>query len=297
MTRLAGDKRRLVLVSMPCDSPGAALVALGALRWRMSQENADDLHSHLERLRQLGRRGATDVVLRHDVHKGRFLFDKVDAAGRVWVRRDTGKASSHKPPLRMAILPERATSWTFGGEPPVQVIDGDEIPYRPIYNRLVEGLDACLDSNLKRSDSGVCLAGRMMGAAASRAVASSIRLRSDGCDVGLDQLLTVHAWLPNRVSRVTFFNSRMAQLDRPASRPLVVAADGDHAFLTAWDNHAFRHSDVVGVMHRTIERDRLEAIAVKLAHLKQWYVADTTLVEALEAPPHGISFISLKHGS
>src|SRR5688572_29514720 len=116
VARLGGDKRRLVLVSMPCDSPGAALVALGALRWRLSQPNADDMHSHLERIQQLARKGATDVVLRHDAHKGRFVFDKVDADGRVWVRQNGCKASSNKPSLRMAILPDRATSWTFDGQ-------------------------------------------------------------------------------------------------------------------------------------------------------------------------------------
>lgn len=295
VARRGSDKRRLALVSMPCDSPGAALVALGALRWRLSQPNADDMHSHLERIRQLARKGATDVILRHDVHKGRFVVDKIDADGRVWVRQNTGKVSSHKSPLHMAILPDRATSWTFDGEPPAQVVDGNEVPFRAIYTQLVDGFDAPLDSNLQRSDSGVCLAGRSMGAAASQAAASSIRLRSQAYDVGLDQLLTVHAWLPNTVSRVSFFNSRTAQHDRPANPPMVVAADGDQSFLTTWEKDTFRHSDVVGVMHRTIERDRLEAVEAKLAQLRQWYVADTSLAEALGLPPCGISFMSLKY--
>ena len=295
VARLGGDKRRLVLVSMPCDSPGAALVALGALRWRLSQPNADDMHSHLERIRQLARKGATDVVLRHDAHKGRFVFDKVDADGRVWVRQDGGKASSNKPSLRMAILPDRATSWTFDGQPPAQVVNGDEVPYRAIYSGLLEGFDPLLDLNLKRSDSGVSLAGRMMGAAASQSAASSIRLSSEAADAGLDQLLTVHSWLPDTVSRVSFFNSRTGQLDRPGNPPQVVAADGDQSFLTAWEKDTFKHSDVVGVMHRTIERDRLEAIEAKLAQLRQWYVTDTSVAEALGVPPCGISFMSLKH--
>lgn len=278
---------------MPCDSPGAALVALGALRWRMCQPNADDLHSHLERLRQLARKGAKDVILRHDVHKGRFRFEKVDRDGTVWVRQDVGKASS-KPPLLMAVLPDRATSWKFDGEPPAQVVDGDEVPYRAIYDRF-DDLDPILASNLKRSDSGVCLAGRMMGAAASQTVASSIRFGSEDSDAGLDQLLTIHEWLPHTVSRVSFFNSRMRELDRPGNPPLIVAADGDQSFLTVLENDTFRHSDVIGVMHRVVERDRLEAISEKLATLRQWYVVDSSIAENLAHPPCGISLLSLTY--
>lgn len=259
----------------------------------MTQPNADDLHSHLERLRQLARKGATDVVLRHDVHRGRFLFDKVDSAGTVWVRQEAGKVSK-KQPLRMAILPDRATAWTFEGEPPAQVVDGDEVPYGAIYDGF-EDLDPALESNLKRSDSGVCLAGRMMGAAASQSIASSIRLGSRDSDAGLDQLLTVHAWLPNTVSRVSFFNSRMRELDRPGNPPLVVAADGDQAFLTVLENDRFRHTDVVGVMHRAVERDRLEAISEKLAHLRQWYTVDSAFAAGFADPPCGISLLSLRY--
>ena len=291
--RHGGGKRRLVVVSMPCDSPGAALVAVGALRWRLTQENADDLHSHLERIRQLARKGASDVVLRHDVHRGRFFFDRVDVNGTVWVRQDPGKAVSRKPPLRMAILPDRATSWTFEGQPPAQVVEGEEMPHRAIYDRVLDGVEQTVAANLRRSDSGVCLAGRMMGAAASQTVAASVRLSLEGAAAGLDQLLTVHAWTPGTVSRVSFFNSRTSELDRPGNPPLVVAADGDQSFLKALDKDTFRHSDLVGVIHRAVERDRLEAMGEKLAHLAQWFTTDTTLPEALPAPPCGISIVSL----
>lgn len=291
--RLAGGKRRLVVVSMPCDSPGAALVALGALRWRLAQEHADDLHSHLERIRQLARHGASDVVLRHDVHRGRFLLERVDADGRVWVRQDLGKVANRRPPLRMVILPDRATSWTFDGQPSAQVVEGEELRHRAIYDGLIDGVEHTLADNLRRSDSGVCLAGRMMGGAASQTTAASLRLKSADLVVGLDQLLTVHAWSPETVSRASFFNSRTGQLDRPGNPPKVVAADGDQSFLKALDKDRFKHSDVIGVIHRAVERDRLEAMSDKLAQLAQWFTTDATLPEVLPAPPCGISFVSL----
>jgi len=295
VARRVGSKRRVALVSMPCDSPGAALVALGALRWRLSQPNANEMHSHLERIRKTAHQGGTDVFLRHDIHRGRFVFDRVDAGGTVWVRQHLGRGARTSSPLRMAILPERSTSWTFEGAPPPVLLDGVELPHRAIYGKIVSDGDDLLDVNLQRSDSGVCLAGRTVGAEATRAAASSIRFSHEDRSVGLDQLLTVHGWLPNTVSRVSYFNSRTGRHDRPGNLPLVVAADGDQSFLMTWDKESFRGSDLVGVMHRTIERERLEAIETKLAQLRQWYVADTAVHEAIGVPPYGISFVSLIH--
>lgn len=293
-TRLSGDRRRVVVVSMPCDSAGAALVALGALRWRLAQQNADDRHSHLERIQQLARQGASNVVLRHDLHRGRFFVDRVDAEGRVWVRQDMGKVTSRKPPLRMAILADRSTSWTFDGEPPAEVLEGAEIPYGDVYDGLTDGTPSAFPLNLRRSDSGVCLAGRIMGGAATQAIASSLRFSRGETAVGLDRLLTVHAWSAGMISRVTLFNTRTDQFDRRGVPALVAAADGDQALLHVLDSDAFQHTHLVGVIHRTVERDRLEAINERLANLAQWYTPDSALRDALPAPPCGISFASLK---
>jgi hypothetical protein len=60
------------------------------------------------------------------------------------------------------------------------------------------------------------------------------------------------------------------------------------------DGKDFEHSDVVGVIHRTMERDRLEAVGTKLENLRQWYAPDDTLFDGLPKRPRGIGVTVLK---
>ena len=75
----------------------------------------------------------------------------------------------------------------------------------------------------------------------------------------------------------------------------MVVADGDTAFLRAIEAPEFRDSDVVGVIHRTVERDRLESIGTKLAELsQQWYAPDAETLEHISPTPTGITVSALK---
>jgi hypothetical protein len=148
-------------------------------------------------------------------------------------------------------------------------VRGAGLPYRRFYEDLIEGAAAPLEPNLARSDSAICLASRVAGESVSRAAFSAIRFECQNSMANLAGLLTVHRWSPETVSRVTFFNSRTQQLDRDAGFTSLVVADGDTAFLRAVDAPEFRQSDIVGVVHRAVERDRLESIGTKLASLSQ----------------------------
>jgi hypothetical protein len=128
----------------------------------------------------------------------------------------------------------------------------------------------------------------------ARAVNSVVRFACGESEADLSELLTVHSWSPGTVSRVTFFNSRTQHLDRSVGFTSLVVADGDTAFLRALDAPEFARSDIIGVIHRTIERDRLEAIGTKLADLAQWYVADAEAFNRVSTPPAGITISVLQ---
>jgi hypothetical protein len=120
----------------------------------------------------------------------------------------------------------------------------------------------------------------------------AIRFREDGAEADLSQLLTVQSWMPGTISRVMFYNSRTEAFDRQSGKPQVVIADGDTSFLKVIDGTDFLESDVVGVVHRTMERDRLEAVGTKLENLRQWY--DHSVLEGLSETPRGIGISVLK---
>lgn len=290
------DRRKIKIVSMPCDSAGAGLLALGAVRRRLALADANDLQSHFQRIERLAIQGAIQTVLRHEKDKGRFFLRGRDGTGKVWVQHEMSSRSGgpeRDGPLRKAILPELANAWWFEGEAPVQVLEGAELPYGPFYDALIEDAAAIIPANLRRSDSGICLAGRSTGESVSHALTAAVRFQIGDRVADLSQLLTVHNWSPGTVSRTAFFNSRTGERDRQVSPPRLVVADGDAAFLKVVDAPEFKNSNVVGVIHRAVERDRLETIGDKIAALGQWYEHDAALPEQLQSLTRRITMLGL----
>ena len=286
-----GGRRRIGIISMPCESTGAGLVTLGAIRYRLTLAEANDALSHFERIQALAVRQDNETCLRHQSMKGRFRLDGKDQRGLVWARQQQTTAADRftgNGPPRVAIHAGNANEWRLEEEAPAETVRGSGLPYRRFYEELIEGAALPLESNLARSDSAICFAGRLTGESASRSALSAIRLECHDHVADLAELLTVHRWSPDTVSRVTFLNSRTRQLDRNTGITSLVVADGDSAFLRAIDAREFRQSDVVGVIHRTVERERLESIGTRLADLSQWYVPDGKTLNPIP-PPRGIT--------
>lgn len=283
-----GNTRRIILLTTPCESAGAALLTLGAMRFRLSQEGADDLAAHFARLQALAGTSHADSPLCDIRSRGRragpFLVSSVEQdTGHVWVRHTTIEGD------RRLITPATAMNWRFHDEPPLQLQHGARIPYRELYNRLLSGADAICPGNLARSDSAICLMTRPRGERATRAVAADIRLAAGGLEAGLDELLTVRHWAAERISRVVLFNTRKGEFDRHTRPPQLVVADGDDAFLRSLNEPEMRLADVIGIVPRTLDRDRLEALGHRLADLEQWYRRDEPLSAGIGELPVGVS--------
>jgi hypothetical protein len=268
--------RRIAIVSMPSDSAAAGLISLGAMRKCLELGESNDLDNHFRRIISLAQRKVPGVVLRHASMPGKYVIDEIDTEGRIWVK----KQSTQTRPSYQRITLSRSSSlnWQFDGEAPVAILRGEQIPNAELYFHLVQNGGAIQPSNLAASDSGVCLAGSVSGGANTRNRLADIRLRHDGSEAGLCELLTVQEWMPGTVSRIMFFNSRTEEFDRTTRQPQLVIADGDACFLRLLDLPEFEQSDVIGVIHRTMERERLEAVGNRLASLRQWYDPD-------DAPP------------
>lgn len=282
--------RRIAVVSMPSDSAAAGLISLRAMRKCLELGDSNDLDNHFRRITTLAQRRVPGVVLRHATRSGKFVIDSVDTDGRIWVKKQpVGKRPSYQ---RFTVDRHSSLSWQFDGEAPVAVLPGRQIPNPAMYFHLVQNGGAIQQPNLSASDSGVCLAGSVSGCANTRNRLADIRLRHDGSEAGLCELLTVQEWMPGTVSRIMFFNSRTEEFDRETGQPQLVIADGDACFLRLLDKPDFSHSDVIGVIHRTMERDRLEAVGTRLASLRQWYDVDTA-----PPTPRGIAITTLRRNA
>lgn len=260
-------KRKISLISMPCDSAGALLVALGAMRSRLEQQQANDLGRHHARLNHLPALPERQrPQLRHIHRKGLFEFHGSDASGTVWLRK-VGSEDNE----RLAILDANIADWMFDGEPPVKARQGAPLAHFDLLQSLVPNSGEIRKVNLSWSDSAICLAGRISGKAATKTVGDAV-LFSYGADrASLSELVGVQGWHDGETSRLQFFNAHTSAFDREVGRPELLVADGHGAFLRTIDHPSFTTSDVIAILPRTVDYELSERIADKLSSLSQWF--------------------------
>ena len=309
-------QKRIALISMPCDSAAAGLFALGALIRDLGNPNANNVDGHYDALLRFARQylqSCRDCELTEcnpDIKRCGYLA------------KATGRLRSTQPPRKTAIIsdrtnlnkreiwweympkkagkvteyssPQNTIKWYIDGESPVQVSsDNDALPEN-VYNRLVVDAEIITD-NLCKTFSGLCFAGRVAGGSDTRRICSSIRFYNGINAFNLHDLLAVQGWSPsNAVSRTAFFNSRTESLSPYTAAPSLVVADGDESFLKVLGRSEFQRSDIIGIIHRIVDRDRLEAISDKIAGMRQWYVEDSEMLEQSPAKPAGVSIAILK---
>ncbi len=276
------NKRRIAIISMPCDSAAAGLVTLGAMIRFLEQPEANDFSQHLHRIRNERSR----ILIYRKYPNWTFRYDGRDGGYDMIMQIKKSGNNCSRPPLRTIF---HFKDVCFQGEPFIEDIIGHELPYGTIYNALVCNKVDILKDNMRKTDSSVCLAGRNMGETKTRDVLSTIQFSNGIITASLDQLLSVHNWAREKISRVSFYNTRTRKKDRPTAPPRLVVTDGDSAFLTVLDDrNLFSKSDIIATIDRTLERDKLEAITKKLQDMSQWYVRDDNRPKDTSVPK-GIS--------
>ena len=177
-------------------------------------------------------------------------------------------------------------NWHIHDEPPAHLEKNEGTLSTEVYSKIIDDV-SFYQKNLKRSYSGLCLAGRSAGEAKIRELCETIKIS----DSHLSELLTIQNWSSsNSISRMTFFNSRTEKPDRRINNTRLVIADGDDSFLNIIGRSEFQSSDVIGVIHRTMSREKLEEVGNKLSGLNQWYRNETEMLNNIFEPiPYGIS--------
>lgn len=271
------DKRRIAIISMPCDSAAAGLVTLGAMIRFLERPEANDFSQHLARIRNEKNR----ILVYRKYPKWIFRYDGNDGGYDMIMQIKKSGNNCRRPPLRTTF---HFRDVCFQGEPFIEDLIGKKLSYGTIYSAIVNDNLDILEDNLRQTDSSVCLAGRVMGESKTRDSLSRINFTYGAMTASLDQLITVNNWSQENISRVSFFNTRTGKKDRSTVPPRLVVTDGDSAFLTVLDNNLFGHSDIIAIIDRTLERDRLEKITEKLQSISQWYVRQDGHPDNMSAP-------------
>jgi hypothetical protein len=305
--RIDQQLRRICLVSMPCDSPAAGLIALGAMVHDLGDPLANDVDAHTKRLLNYARQ-----YLEHCKLCTLRCHPELKRCG--YTKQATGRLRS--PLLRGTVQISGQTDFDAGelkwlqgnsvvtrkrdhlkdyhieDEPPCEWNDAvgelSPAPYELLFRDA-----AIISDNLRRSYGGLCLAGRGTGQGATRSTYEQVHIGDAVCEYSLSEILAIPEWSDCRISRLAYFNSRTRRMDRRAASPNLVIADGDSAFLRAFDHSEFQRADILAVVHRSLDRDRLEAVGTKMLP-SQWFEPDTDRLCELPPKPKGVSIVILK---
>lgn len=306
-------QRRIAILSMPCDSAAAGLITLGAMVRDLGNPQANEKDGHARRLaehatqylqhcrtctlepcaptvRGCGLIHRSDGILKSiqpDYAHLRYAITKLgpDSDCPFWLRPNFRGGN-------MCPTVEELKEFFINGESPPEIHLSAAGLSGARYNSLLQN-PTIVPENLRRSFGGLCMAGRAGGENLTKQTCGNLRFRNDCGEFSLGETLTISGWSAEVVSRVSFFNPRTGRLDRNTVLPSLVVADGDTSFLKAASKAEFQQSDIIGIIDQTLERDRLEAVGLKLAHFAQWYTPDEDLLARLN-PPRGLSLAILK---
>lgn len=305
------EQRRIALVSMPCDSAAAGLIALGAIISDLGNPEANDIAGHYNALLRYARQYLEYCSnCTHPCHPNKMRCGHtVRATGwvRNWCERPIKRYKisertnltekslwySYKGGVRWQ-NPKLSIDWQIDGEPPPRLDDHEGVLEDEIYTHIIDSAKVIPD-NLRKSFSGLCLAGRVSGKAATYNASASVRFRIKEIEYRLPELLTVYGWsTPGSVSRMSFFNSRTERFDRNTSAISLVVTDGDKSFIKVLGQTEFQRTDVIGVISRVLSRDDLEAVGNRIQGLRQWYTDDEESLDRFSSVPRGIGVKILK---
>lgn len=281
--------RRVAIVSTPCDSAAAGLMALGALVRRLGEPEANDLGTHKRRIGELrpGHKG----TLRRNGDRGRYVLHRRDPDGTLWLEHTVRKE-------RHRFLEYHAGDWYFEGESPAEARTGSQLPWLPLYRALAPSSFSINESNLRYSDSSIVLAGRSTGQSVLAELLASLVFKLEAKSASVLQLLAMqdHQQAGN-VSRVRFLNCRASsgrEFDRPGLAPRTVIADGSDALLCSLSSEPCESASIIAHIPRTDDQSRLEEVGERIGGLRQWFESDAEVVKRLPPPSLGISVFSLR---
>jgi hypothetical protein len=304
--------RRLGLISLPCDSAAAGLVALGAVIRDLENPDANDVAGHYDALARHAEQYLTscrdcEYRCHPDIKKCGYVAEakgrvrSISSPHRVYVISDRTRLDRHQLAFAYRDLidfpkPQFAREWYLDDEPP-PVLDTNEGELSADRYRGFFPEKKIFAGNLRKTYSGLCFAGRAAGERSTRDRLTNLRFRQDGFECRLNDLLTVHGWSDAAVSRASFFNVRTEKFDRRSESPALVVADGHVSFLKAAGRSEFQQSDILGVFSRALERDALETLGNKIQAWRQWYEIDDEFLSKLAPIPRGITVIILRRKS
>ena len=268
-------RRRIALVSMPCQSVAAPLVALGLLRRELELEDTNFFNRYFEYLlNEISvRQEKSEQIILVDDNNKKWNLIQVNQGHSIKVCYSKYKESVKRRGRRIpnpngqvvsTIMSSNARYWRLDGQP--RLWCSEPLDYT-IYKYLIRNGGDIYEHNLQNYWRETVLLSNFVGKDSFfHKRISSIKFCFDEEEVGLDTLLTVNGVSP-QITRVTLHSAN--ELNSLNYSPKRVVVEGSLAFLKALEH--FRESDIIGVISRDEPSSNLEQVMEKNHELSRYY--------------------------
>lgn len=286
------NRKTIRIISLPNKTPVAGLVALGAVTADYINPKANDKDRHFETFFAYARQYLIycqncNLRCQPEVRKcgylqeaSGFLRHKDNRRTKWYISRQTDFAAkilrlTSKPNDCGATLTPENPEWSYD----YYVDDGVPLHLSRSAEKInVSALakifpDAVFCShNLSTSYSSICFAGGAAGQIVTRAEMQSLMFK-DNTFVSLANLLPIYGWIDGtQLSRLIYYSSRgKGSFDQISNSTNLVIADGIDALSAVLSEKRFKTADVIAVVSRINERDKLEELGALIENQLQWY--------------------------
>ena len=293
--RVSGPGRTIRIISMPIKTPAAGLIALGAVSADLADPTANDRHRHYDTILAYARQylhacKECRFRCRPDIRKcgysseaSGFLRHKDRPLAKLFV---TSETDFQAKTLRFSAKADGSGAKTtvMGPDWP-HIFDYYESEGIPLslgrsaglvdkgdYAQIFPAVDF-FEPNLSTSYSSLCFAGGASGQTASQSEMESFCFKGDRSK-SLAALLPIHGWDDGStvLSRLIYYNTRgKGTFTQALNNPNLVIADGMDALASVLSEKKLKATDVVAVVNRIHERDKMEEFGALLGGQAQWY--------------------------
>jgi hypothetical protein len=302
--KVSGPRRKIRIISMPVKSPAAGLVALGAFVADLSDSAANDKSRHYDVLlgyaqQYLSRCKNCKLRCRPDLTNCGYTSESTGVLRNVnklrekyYVQKETNLLTKD---LRLATRqdgtgvkigfysPEGSHNYYIDGGAPLSLGGStnwyDSDPIKEIFHQNF------FNDNFKTSYSALCYAGVASGEAATQSDLAKFIFKTSK-NKSLAELLPIYGWDNGNteLSRVIYYNSRgKGTFSQPVNSPNLIIADGTDALNSVLSQHKkLGEADIIAIVNRIIERDKMEEFSDRLDSLTQWY---EKIVMSDQCPP------------
>lgn len=291
--RISGPGRSIRIISMPIKNPAAGLIALGAVAADLKDPAANDKDRHYDSLLSYARQflhacKTCKFRCRPDLRKCGYFHEstgilrhKDRSRSKLYISSQTDFAAkvlrlASKSDGSGALTTIEDAEWTHNyyedeGVPLLLGRSAETMPVEAI-RRLFQDDNIC-SNNLTVSYSSLCLAGGAAGQAAMHGELAAFQFGARD-PKSLAAILPINGWDngSTELSRLVYFNTRGGgAFGQAINNPHLVIADGIDALASVLSEKKLKGADVIALVSRVHERDKMEEFGALLEAQSQWY--------------------------